>query len=411
MPEARVTLPKQSEIYDPLLDALAERPGGEARPQDIYPAVTSRFAIEPTDLAARVKTGANRWIIRIQFARSNLVRDGYLHQGPPGLWRLTDSGWARARDKKRTPLVVKAQRPGRVKESTPKPVIRRVPSTVESVVRALRDTEHDSTHPSEYEVAVADAFSFLGFEVEHVGGAGDTDVVADAPLGTGRYRLILDTKTASRGAVADAQINWPTIAEHRDKHEADYALVAGPDFAGGNLQRRAEGYNITLLTTKQIVILVRLYERTPFTLQELRPVFARRGEPTAFNELHALSHDISRRWMLLTRIVEQIDAWNRLQPNLVLGQPMALFASLAGKGEKGLDGVTPEEVEDVVTLLSSRAVGVLRRTSQAGEGFVLTAAPAGVRQRLIALARAFEVLNAPSADQADTGDEEAAIES
>ncbi|MDP9238242.1 MAG: winged helix-turn-helix domain-containing protein [Chloroflexota bacterium] len=405
-----MTLPKQSEIYDPLLDALAEWPGGEARPQDLYPAVTSRFTIDPIDLAARVKTGANQWTIRIQFARLDLVRSGYLHQGPPGLWRLTDSGWARARDKRRTPLVVKQPTPERVKAPVAKSVIRRLPSTAESAVRALRDTEHDSAHPSDYEVAVADAFSFLGFEVEHVGGAGDTDVVADAPLGTGRYRMILDTKTAARGAVANAQIDWPTIVEHRDKREADYALVTGPDFAGGNLQRRAEGYDITLLTTKQIVTLVQLHQETPFTLEELRPVFARRAEPTAFNELRALSHDIARRWLLLTRIVEQINAWNRLQPNLVLGQTMVLFASLAGMGDNGLDGVTPEEVEDAVTLLSSRAVGVLRRTSNASEGFVLTAAPAGVRQRLIALVRAFDHLNTPSGDQAEGDDGEAAAE-
>ncbi len=409
-----MTLPKQSEIYDPLLDVLAEQPGGEARPQDVYPAVTARFTIEPLDLAARVKTGANRWIVFIQFARADLVANGYLHQGPPGLWRLTDKGWARTRDKDRKPLVItrrKAVDGGAARRRTVPPVVRQISSTAESVVRALSDAEHDSAHPDRYEVAVADAFSYLGFEVEHVGGAGNTDVVADAPLGTGRYRLILDAKTTSRGAVAEAQINWPAIDEHRQQRTADYALVVGPEFAGGNLLQRAEAYTITLLTTKHLVTLVQLHQKTPFTLEELRPVFARRGDPTAFNELHALNHDIARRWFLLSRIVEQINLFNRLRPNLVLGQKMALFASLAGTGDKRLDGVTPEEVEDALTVLSSRAVGLLRRTSNTTDGFVLTAAPAGVRQRLNALVMAFDDLNAPSPDEAESADDEAAAES
>lgn len=70
-----MTLLRQSGIYDPLLDTLAEPPTGEAMPQDVYPAVTPPFTIEPTDLAAHAKTGAD-----------------CPHPVCP---RLTDNGWAR----------------------------------------------------------------------------------------------------------------------------------------------------------------------------------------------------------------------------------------------------------------------------------------------------------------------------
>lgn len=78
-----------------------------------------------------------------------------------------------------------------------------------------------------------------------------------------------------------------------------------------------------------------------------------------------------------------------MQPNLVLAQPMTLFISLMNESDERLRGLTVEEVEDALNLLSSRSIGVLRRTSHGSEGFVLIATSVGVRQRLAALVRTF----------------------
>ncbi|MCL4535014.1 MAG: hypothetical protein M1370_07650 [Bacteroidetes bacterium] len=48
---------------------------------------------------------------------------------------------------------------------------------VESICRRLEKAQRVSEHHEEFEAAVCEAFSFLGVDAEHIGGAGDTDVL------------------------------------------------------------------------------------------------------------------------------------------------------------------------------------------------------------------------------------------
>lgn len=400
-----MTLPAQSQVHGVLLTVLAQR-GGEARPRDIYADVTAAFPeIQPEDLAVRLKTGGTRWINRIQWARQDLVQAGYIDPAIKGLWRLTSRGWARSKGDDREPIATTSEE--RASDVSPEGVsvtpLTPIRTRIDTLARELETTQNDSAHPQRFEEAVQHAFAFLGYDVDHVGGSGDTDVVAEAPLGINRYVVIVDAKTTARGPVSEAQINWPSIVDHKRKRRAEFAAIVGPAFAGGNLASRAEEYDVSLITGAQLVELVHLHNTTPFTLEDLRTLFAQRAMPAAFAELHATSHQLVRRWYLLPRILEQIDTWNRLRPDLVLAQPMTLFSALLGSDDDSLKGLTPDEVEDALTVLSSEALGILRR-STAGEGFVLTMTPQGASQRLNTLDEQFAKANRRGGLQAELAD-------
>ena len=66
---------------------------------------------------------------------------------------------------------------------------------VESIIVDLEKFEHASSEPDKYEIAIMEAFIFLGFEAEHRGEPGSTDVIAVANLGPWKYSMIIDGKT------------------------------------------------------------------------------------------------------------------------------------------------------------------------------------------------------------------------
>ncbi len=379
-----MTLPRQADVHEPLLAVLAEQFGGEARPKDVYEPLAKRFpAITLDDLSAHVPSGANRWTTIVRFARWDLVEGGFIEPEPQGIWRLTAAGRQRASGRLESlPIAVSepppAVRDGLFAEAKPRPEL----MALTSIEAALLAAERAATRPSEFEAAAASAFAFLGFDVEQLGGAGDTDVMIDAPLGIDRYSLILDAKTTAKGAVAEAQINWLALDDHREKHHADYAVVLGPTFAGGALTQHAHDRSVTLLTTSRLIALLRLHDSTPLTLTELRPFFVGRGDDLAFDALSIACDKMRRATSLLMRIVEQVRDWNEVQPNQVLAHPTTLFATLL-QGQAGLDGLTRDEVIDAVAVLSSTTVGILHPT---GDGYVSTTTPSGAAQRLAALA-------------------------
>jgi hypothetical protein len=275
-----VALPKQSRVEPVLLEVLLSL-GGSAPPFDAYPRVTERFPeLTPDDLARKLKDGrTNQWTNRIQWARQNLVAAGLIDNSEHGIWRLTPRGhelartrpssleleaWNAAIKEAQKPATIAAPERDRaippplpgVREKDDQDVARRVlrdaapvgepPKVVslprpapQSIESELRKAARDSKNPGRLEAAVADAFSFLGFTAERVGGSGETDVLLTAPLGKQRYRVVVDAKSTSQARVADSQIKWHAIKHHREKSGARYACIVGVGFAGGYLEQEA----------------------------------------------------------------------------------------------------------------------------------------------------------------------------
>ena len=251
-----MTLPTQTEVRPILLKALFEL-GGRARPRDVYPRVTAAFPdITPEDLLVVFADGrTNRWRNRIQWARQDLVLANVIDRSERGWWKLTQHG---------ATLAERGASPGDLAPATPPPrgpkpsaddgntgddvtsagadaplAMEVVASEPERLQQELAEAAADSQDPERLERAVGSALAFLGYEVEVIGGSGRTDVLAVAPLGINRYTVVVDAKSSSRGRVSDAQIDWLSIRSHKTAERADFSCVVGPDFASGQLRKRA----------------------------------------------------------------------------------------------------------------------------------------------------------------------------
>jgi restriction system protein len=76
---------------NPLLDAMREK-GGQARPREIYEIIAQTLKLSEEERTVTNKNGYPRFENEIAWARSYLVKTGYLDSPSRGVWRLTDKG-------------------------------------------------------------------------------------------------------------------------------------------------------------------------------------------------------------------------------------------------------------------------------------------------------------------------------
>ena len=148
----------------------------------------------------------------------------------------------------------------------------------------------------------------LGFDAQHVGGAGRTDILLNASVSAASYRVVVDAKSNKNGKIGDQNIDWNSLDDHRKAEGAHSAMVVAPDFSGGNLLKRAHDYGVSLLTATVLVELLRLHRRTPFSLVDLRQIFetpSKTGE--AIEQLRQASQSTERRWALLRELIDVIE--------------------------------------------------------------------------------------------------------
>jgi hypothetical protein len=408
-----VVLPPQPPIRPVLLQVLADL-GGRARPREIYPLVTQRFPhIQPQDLTAVLKDGhTNVWRNRIQWARQDLVLAGIVDPTERGIWKLTAKGHELARrgataaelapPKTRTSTAQRRAARSLDDEPAPDAAEEPAPETQPDAVGVLaalqtrpqvlaielRSAAVDSRDPTRLERAVADAFGFLGFDVTSIGGPGNTDVLLQAPLGIRQYSVVVDAKSTTRARVADRQVDWVSIRDHREQERATYACVVGQDFAGGHLNTRAMEFQVSLLTIEELVEIVALHAETPLTLTELRALFV--AVPTAkaaLPQLRAAARERRRKRLLVLRVLAHIDNFNQVQPDIVLAKPETLLASILGERNPDLLGTTLDDVRRTLSLLET--TGVISAAN--GDGYVSDTSMAGARQLLAAFAASPEV--------------------
>jgi len=359
-------LPTRAEIRPVLLSTLASL-GGRARRSELYPVITARFpGIEAADLAVRVKNGRmSIWENRVSWARKDLVAAGLLDPTERGVWKLTDAGLAAANAGNTTfEPALDVPDP----EEDPFPEVASVSLGASDLLIRLEAAALDSIHPNEFERVVAEVFLALGFDAEVVGGAGETDVVLTAPLGVNGYSVVVDAKSTARGRVAESQINWLSIRGHRDARRAEYACVVGTDFSGGNLPARAREFGISLLTVRQLQALLEHHRRQPFALTELRALFESGSDTDSLDAVVGGAQRRQRMSMIIARVLELFDTFNRMRPDVALGQPETLAALLL---TQGMTDVVVDEVRRAVDVLE--LTGVLVRHPD--RGFTSVATP------------------------------------
>jgi hypothetical protein len=214
-----------------------------------------------------------------------------------------------------------------------------------STVDILKKKQFKSEAPGEFEEAIKEAFIVLGFEAELIGGSGDTDVLLTANVGLESFKVSVDGKTSKSGRVIDRQIDWLSLEDHRRKNKADFIVVVGADFAGGNLITRANQYNVSLLRTDGLIKLLQAHSQFPFTLTELKDLFAGKGIISPQLE-DLLSQNLSRR-NLLERFRVVIQEMQALQDRL----GYFTFDSLAGRERLEELEIEPRDIDYIIKLL------------------------------------------------------------
>jgi hypothetical protein len=227
---------------------------------------------------------------------------------------------------------------------------------IERLISQLHATGTDGSKFEEFEHAARDAFERLGFNATWLGKSGRTDVLLEAELGKGSsYRVIVDCKSTGRGSVS-SQIDWDTIDEHRVQHHADHALILAPDFGGGRVPDRAKAHETVLLKTEDLAELLRLHEKTPLSLDDYRLLFTGNDldNPTA---PVAEVGEVARRRLDLTAAVTELlsDRGSRMGPM----SARDFFGALMDRDD--LPDASDDEIDEVLSALSSPLVGLLHR--------------------------------------------------
>jgi len=216
---------------------------------------------------------------------------------------------------------------------------------VNLIVEYLRDRQYTRASPTDFEETLKDAFVFLGFEAELIGGSGDTDVLLNANIGQESFKVNVDGKTSKSGKIIDRQIDWISLRDHRKKNSADFIVVVGPSFSVGNLEERANEYDVSLLKTEDLIKLIEAHSKFPFTLTELKDLFTGGGDRSSQLE-DLITQNLSRRNLLeqFKIIIEEIQS---LQDRL----GYFTFDSLAGREKIEELEIEPGDIDYIIRLL------------------------------------------------------------
>jgi hypothetical protein len=180
-----------------------------------------------------------------------------------------------------------------------------------TLIEKLRKTQYESKKPEVFEGALKEAFSYFGFEAEPIGTSGDTDVLLTANIGDETYRVTIDGKTTKRRCVSESQINWDSLDDHREKHNADYTVVVGPNFSKGKLLERAEAHNVSILQTEHVIKMIEEHAKYPITLLDFKDMFAQTGDLS--ERVDDLLEQNRRKHELLTKFKTILEEMMNLQ--------------------------------------------------------------------------------------------------
>ncbi|MCY3732922.1 MAG: restriction endonuclease, partial [Chloroflexi bacterium] len=257
-----------------------------------------------------------------------------------------------------------------------------LPNRPAQIAEKLELLAKDGQNSADFEQIIADALSFLGFETKAIGGPGKTDVVAIAPLGPLRFKVVIDAKTTSNNTVGNHLIDWLAIKKHKDDEWADHACVVGRAFSGGALRTQAEEFEVALLKAEDLAEIVLVHSLTPVSLAELRTVFATIPDTSpAIAGIRLSANHRERRLRLIKYLLKQIDQFNREQEDIVMAKPDMMWAAVAASSDQSIKGTSRDDVVDALHLLET--IGVLAKSN--GDGYVSQTSLDGAMQMLAAV--------------------------
>lgn len=155
------------------------------------------------------------------------------------------------------------------------------------IAKLLLKTQHDSANSKRLEVVLSDALRYLGFQVKDMAKPGEPEGVASA-YGFSTRRLIptkdnpnpplytfsFDAKASKHEVASTGNIKLDGIVQHRNRYNADYALVVAPDYSDGSLAIRCAEQRVTPMTAHDLgKLLEYTVEYGALSLDKLRELF------------------------------------------------------------------------------------------------------------------------------------------
>ena len=231
------------------------------------------------------------------------------------------------------------------------------------IARLLQKTQHDSGNSRRLEAAVSDALRYLDFDVQDLGQPGEPEGIAKAftiptlgkptadNLKPPLYSFSFDAKSSKHSVAKTGNIALDAVVEHRERYNANYALVVAPGFSDGALVTRCRQQRVTPMTAGDLGKLLEYtveYGAIPVTI--FRQVFEYFDPKEVSTWVEALDGTMKASRKLT------IDLFVRALDELKGKVPDALAASMiAYTCRESLDAVEVQEA-DVIALVKGLQV-------------------------------------------------------
>jgi hypothetical protein len=259
-------------------------------------------------------------------------------------------------------------------------------TTVDAVIRELREAAVDSGKPKRFEAAVGSAFEWLGFAVTPFGESGNTDVLVTAEVGNEPYSVVVDAK--ARGAGKVDSLDLLNLKDHKAQNEADHVVVVAGSFAGGKVAGHAVEHGVTLLPLAALEEWLRLHDSWPQDLVAYRTVFAVKGVVESLPAaLRGVAEERKRWGRLLAEVVDLLS--DTYSHGLVKPLTAEMIFNMLVTRLRGVR-YPEKDVASTLQLLAHPVVGAL---AVKDGGYILVMSRDTLALRLRRLAEEVEVLD------------------
>lgn len=226
---------------------------------------------------------------------------------------------------------------GRKREQ--KSVVRQAP-VMASLEERLMASSSCSKQPTLFEKTVAEVFEKLGFTVQHIGGAGNTDILVDCPI-----RGIIDCKSTGEDSLS--QLNFTRSKRHKKENDALFLLVVGKGFDRA-VVRDAGLEQCTLMPVEILRDLLQITKACTLSPFDIEPLLKKEGliSPEDCQTLRQRADVSKRKIESVIRVMSAVD-----------------FRPRALKEIKGrLDYEDETELTEILSLLSSSVLSLVTKS-------------------------------------------------
>lgn len=236
---------------------------------------------------------------------------------------------------------------------------------VDACLNEMRLASKDSSNPERFEKALEVSFGLLGFNVEHLGGSGKTDILLNAPTAPKfAYSVTVDAKATYHSEVSESSINFDTIVEHKYKHKANFAVIVGTKFEGERLISRAKNRGVALINVDSLESLIKLHAEVPLKSDSYKKIL----EQSGLVDLQVLDEDrkkITREGSLLQAIIECLS--DQSNDPFTKGIVQAREIYLLLKNNQQFD--TPPDLNEIQIMLDFLSSPLISVVGAAKEGY------------------------------------------